>query len=172
MTDRLHSGCAHLLTLATPRGRFCLGLLTVVLPEARVHVALNISGVLEDVGDYALLECPPEEVELTNSGLLDLGLTVDLERNALAAAERIKKTLAIRLELTLVLEVDNELFAVEEVGHVELLGVVGDEPLDYAETDRCAARQKWQNLVNAPRVIIELLQPLDDEVLFALNAAL
>lgn len=67
---------------------------------------------------------------------------------------------------------DNELFAIEEVGHVELLGVVGDEPLDYAETDRCGARQEWQNLVNAPRVIIELLQPLDDEVLLALNAAL
>ena len=142
VTDRLHGGGAHLLTLAPPRRRFCLGLLTVVLPEARVHVVLNSDSVLQNVGHNTLLDGPPEEVELTNSGLLDLGLTVDLERNALTATKWIKQPLAIRLELTLVLEVDNELFVIEEVGHIELFGIVGDEPLDHAETNRCSARQK------------------------------
>ena len=128
-----------------------------MLPETRVHVALNISGVFKNVGHHTLLNRPSEKVELTNSGLLNFGLTVNLKRNALTPAKRIKQTLAVRLELTLVLEVDDELFAVQEVGHVELFGIVGDEPLNHTETDRCGARQKWQNLVNAPRVVIELL---------------
>ncbi len=142
MTDRLHSGGAHLLTLAPPRRRFCLGFLTIVFPEARVHVVLNSGSVLQNVGHHALLDRPPEEVELTNSGLLDLGLSVHLERNALTATERIKQTLAVCFELALVLEVDNELFVIEEVGHIELFGIIGDEPLDHAETNRCGARQK------------------------------
>ena len=157
MTDRLHGRRAHLLALATPRRRFCLGLLTVVLPEARIHVMLNCGSILKDVGHHALLDRPPEEVELTNSGLLDLGLSVDLERNALTTTERIKQPLAIRLEFALILEMDNELFVIEEVGHIELFGIVGDEPLDDTETNRRGARQKWQNLINAPRIIVELL---------------
>lgn len=112
MTDRLHRRGAHLLALAATRGRFCLGFLTVVLPETRVHITFNIGCVFENVGHYSLLERPPEEIQLAHRGLLDLRLVADLERNALAAAERIKQTLAVGFELALVLEMDNELFAV------------------------------------------------------------
>ncbi len=172
MTDRLHGRGAHLLALAAARGGLGLGLLTVVLPETRIHIALNIGSVLQNVANNSFLKRPPEEVQLTHSGLLNLGLSVNLERNPLTAAERVKQTLAVGLQLTLVLEVNNELLAVQEVGHIELLGVVGDEPLYHAETNRCATRQKWQNLLNTSRVIVEVLEPFDDEVLLALNAAL
>lgn len=142
-TDRLHGRGAHLLALAASRGGFCLGFLAVVFPEARIHVALNVGGVFQYVGDDTLLQRPPEEVELTNSGLLNLGLTMDLERNAFATAKRIKQTLAIGLELTLVLEMDNELLAIQQIGHIELFGIVGDEPFHHAETNRRGTCQKW-----------------------------
>ena len=143
VTNRFHRRGAHLLAFTTPRDRFCFGLLAVVLPETRIHIVLNGRGVLQYVGYNTLLQRPPEEVQLTHSGFLNLGLAVDLERNTLAATERIKQPLTVRFELTLVLEMDDELFVIQEVGHIELLGIVCDEPLHHAETNRCGARQEW-----------------------------
>ncbi len=46
MRHRLRGRLAHLLTLATPRGRFGFGCLAVMLPETRVHIGVNRSGIL------------------------------------------------------------------------------------------------------------------------------
>ncbi len=168
----------HLLALATPRGCFGLRLLAVMLPVAGIHIAFNVGGVFDNVGHHALLQSPTEEVELADGGLLNGRLTADLEADTLTTAEGIKETLGIRLEFTLVVEVDQELTGRsvrgfdQGVGHIELLGVVRDEPVDQAETHRRGARQNWENLLQSPRLVVEVLEPTNNEILFALNAAL
>lgn len=170
MIDGLHGRGTHLLALAAARRGLFGGRLAVMLPETRIHIALNVYSILQNVVNDSFLECPPEEIQLAHCGLLDRGLPADLERDAFAATEGVKETLAIRLEFALVLEVDNELFVIEEVAHVELLGVVRNEPLDNAETHGGRACQKGCDLLNAPRLIVEILKPTYDEVLFALDA--
>lgn len=170
MVDGLHGGGAHLLSFpATRRGLFS-GRFAVMLPETRIHIALNVGGVLQNVVNYSFLECPPEEIQLAHGGLIDRWLPADLERDAFAATEGIEETLAIRLEFALVLEMDYELLVVEEVAHIELLGVVRDEPLDDAETHGGRTRQKGCDLLNASRLIVEILEPADNKVLLALDA--
>ena len=172
MVDGLHGGGTHLLAFAATRRSLFGGGFAIMLAEARVHVALNIGGVLENVVNDTFLDGPPEEVQLAHRGLLDGRFPANLERNALAAAEWVEEALTVGFELALVLEVDDELAAVQRVPDVVLFGVVGDEPLDDAEADGCGARQKGHDGLDAPGLIVEILQPADDEILLALNAAL
>ena len=58
----------------------------------------------------------------------------DLETDTLTSAEGIKEFLAIRLELVLVVHVDNEFLAVENVGNGVNLGVVCHEPVNQTLT--------------------------------------
>lgn len=155
--DRLHRRGAHLLAFAAARRGLFGGRLAVMLPETCIHIALNVGSVLENVGNDSFLECPPEEVQLTHSGFLDRRLSADLKRDAFTATEGIKETLAVGLEFTLVLEVHNELFVIEEVTDIELFGVVRDEPLDNAETHGSRTCQKRCNLLNASRLVVEIL---------------
>ncbi len=131
--DRLHSRLRHLLALATTRGSLGLGFLAIVLPETRIHIGFNCDSVLENVVYDFLLDRPPEEIELTNGGLLDRRLTADLKADSFAAAKWIKEALRIGLELALVVEMYHELTAFQHVANVELLAVVRDEPVDEAE---------------------------------------
>lgn len=172
MINSLHRGGTHLLAFAPARWSLFGSGLAVVLAEARVHVALNVGGVLENVVNDAFLDGPPEEVQLAHRGLLDGRLPADLERDALTATEGVEETLAVRLELALVLEVDDELAAVQSVPDVVLFGVVRDEPLDDAEADGRRARQKGHDGLDTPGLVVEILQPADDEILLALDATL
>ena len=145
--DSLHRRVTHLLALATARGRLGLGFLAVMLPETDIHVALNVSDVLENVVNDAFLDRPTKEVELADSGLLNGGRAVHLKTDALAAAKRIEQTLAIRLELALVMKVDHKragsglTFIVccchrcKGIAHIELLGVIRYEPVNESQTD-------------------------------------
>ncbi len=174
--DRLHRRMAHLLPLAASRRRLHLRLLTVMFPETHVHITLNVRCVCQNVADHALLNGPAEEVELAHRRLLNRRLATDLEADALATAKRIKKALRIRLELTLVMEVDHELTRrrvfCQGIADIELLGIIRDEPVDETETDCARPCQNGEHLFQPPRLVVEVLEPADDEILFALDAVL
>lgn len=131
---RLHGRLAHLLALTPPRRRLDLRLLTVMLPEADIHVLLHIGHVLQNVVDHALLDRPSEEIQLAHGGLLNRRLAADLEADALPSAKRIKQPLRIGLELALVVEMHHELARARlvrnRIADVELLGIIGDEPVN------------------------------------------
>ncbi len=133
---RFHGRLGHLLALAAPRVRLRLRLLAIMLPEAGIHVALNVSGVRQNVVHHPLLQRPPEEVQLAHRRLLNRGMPADLECDAFTATEWIKQTLGIGLQLTFILEMNHEragsitLWLVDRIRHVELFGVVRDKPVD------------------------------------------
>ncbi len=178
MIDRLHGGLAHLLALAATRGRLLFGLLAVMLPETDIHIALNVGDMIGDVADHLFLNGPPEEVELANGGLLNGRLTAYLEVDAFATAEGIKESLAIGLEFALVMEMHHELARGgrvtlhQGITDIELLGVVRDKPVNKAQTDGRCTGQYGHDLFQSPRLIVEVLEPADNEVLFALDAIL
>jgi len=130
---RLHRRMTHLLALSPTCRRFYFSVLTIVLPETDVHVALDIDDVLQNIIDHTLLDGPAEEIQLAYCGLLYRCLATDLEADALSAAERVEEPLRIGLEFTLVVEMYHELAIFMCVGHVELLGIVRHEPIDQAE---------------------------------------
>ena len=176
MVDCLHRRMAHLLPLTAPRGSLHLRLLAIMFPETHVHIALNVDRVRQNIADHALLNGPAEEIELAHRRLLDRRLAADLEADALATAKRIEEALRIRLEFTLVMEVDHELTRrrvfCQGIADVELLGIVRDEPVDQTETHGARAGQNGQHLFQSPRLVVEVLEPADDEILFALDAVL
>lgn len=132
----------HFLALATTRGRFGFGFLAVMFPVAGIHIAFDIGGVFNDVGHHTFLQGPAEEVELTDSGLLNGWLTAHLKTDALTTAEGIKQSLGVRLEFAFVVKVHQKLtgrhiWCLDQwVCHVELFGVVRDKPVDQTQTYR------------------------------------
>lgn len=170
MIYELHRGSAHLFASSAAGRGLGLRLLTIVLPEAGIHIVLNRGGVLENVGENSFLDCPPEEVQLAHRGLLNRRRAGRLEADPVATAERVKQTFGVGLEFAFVLEMDDELLAIQRVADIELLGVVGDEPFYHAEADGSAAVEEGCNLRNASGCIVELLEPADNELLFALDA--
>ena len=172
MCDGLHRRLRHLLALPATRRRLGLGFLAVMLPEARIHVGLNRRCVLENVVHDSLLDRPPEEVQLTYGGLLNRRLTADLEADALAAAEGVKETLGVRLELALVVKVHHELPTLQLITYIELLAVVRYEPIDEAQRDGGLTCKYGQYGLEVSRLVVKVLEPSNDEVLLALNATL
>ncbi len=168
----LRRALAHLLALAATGGGLLLRLLAVMLPETHVHVLLDVSGVLHNIIYHALLNGPTEEVELAHGRLLNRGLPADLETDTLATTEGVEQALRVGLELAFVVEVHHEGALLQRVADVELLGVVRHEPVDQTETDGRLALQNGCDLLKAPRLVVEVLEPADDEILLALNAAL
>lgn len=172
----LHRGMAHLLTFAPPRGGFDLRLLAVMFAETDIHILLNVGDVGQNIADHAHLNGPSEEIQLSYGGLVDRRLSTDLEADALTAAEWIKEPLGIGLEFALVMEVDHKLAGSagglfdKRVTNIELLGIIGHEPVDESETYGTCAGQNRHYLFEAPRLIVEVLEPTNDEILFALNA--
>jgi len=165
-----HGGLTHLLALTTTSGRLDFGILTVMFPKTDIHILLNFAHVLQDITQHTLFDRPSEEIQLAHRCLLNRGRTADLKTDALTTTKRIKQTLAIRFELAFVMEMHHELTLFMDVIHIELLGIVRYEPVDETETDRRRTRQNRQNLLQGPRLIVEILQPTNDEILFALNA--
>ena len=171
----LHRGMAHLLTFAPPRGGFNLRLLAVVLAETNIHIPLNVGDVGQNIADHTHLNSPSEEIQLSYSGLVDGRLSTDLEAYALTAAEWIKEPLGIGLEFALVMEVDHKLagggtsLLDQRVTNIELLGIIGHEPVYESETHGARTGQNRHYLFEAPRLIVEVLEPTNDEILFALN---
>ena len=178
MVDRLHRRMTHLLALPATRRRLGLRLLAIVLLETNIHITLNVSHVRNDVPDHAHLNRPAEEVELSHGGLLNRRLAADLETDALTATERIEEPLRIRFEFALVVEMNHKLTAGvrrligQRITNIELLGIIGDEPVDETQTHRRCSCQNRQNLGQSPRLVVKLLEPADNEILFALNAVL
>ncbi len=177
MVHRLHGRLAHFLPL--PTARRCLGLdfLAVMLPETDIHIALNRRHVLQNVAHHALLNGPAEEIELAHGGLFNGRVTANLETDALPPTKRVKEALRIGLELALVVEVHHELtgqtgFIRERIADVELLRIVRDEPVNEAETHGALTGQNGEHLFEPPRLVIKVLEPADNEILFALDAAL
>ena len=163
---------AHFLALAPTRGCLRLGLLTVMFPETDIHIFLNRGEMFQDIGNDSLLNGPTEEIQLAHCCLLNRRLAADLETDSFATAKRIKEALGIRLEFAFVMEVDEELPVFMEIGHIELLGIVGHEPVYETEADWARAGQNRQNLFKASRLIVECLEPHDNEVLLPLDAIL
>jgi hypothetical protein len=168
----LRRAVAHLLPLTAARRCLLLRLLAVMLPETDVHVLLDIGCMGHNIVYHALLNGPTEEVKLAHGRLLNGGLPADLETDALTTAEGVEQTLGVRLEFALVVEVDHEGAILQRVADVELLGVVRHEPVDQAETDGRFALQDGEDRLQSPRLVVEILEPADDEILLALNAAL
>jgi len=169
MVHRLHGRLAHLFALSAPCWRRALRILTVMLAEASVHVRLNSLLISQNVAKDALLDRPTEEIQLADRRLINWRVAANLETNTVATAEWIKEPFGIRLELALIMKVDHELAIVHRIGHVKLLGIVRDEPVDETETDRRSATQNGQDFLQAPRLIIEILEPADNEVLLTLD---
>ncbi len=143
-----------------------------MLAEARIHIYFDVRCVDHNILQDTLLDRPPEEVQLAHRRLFDRrGAGYD-ETDALPTTEGVKQLLAVRLEFALVLKMDDELAFVENIGNIELFGVVRDEPLDDTETDGSTAIQEGENSLNTPGLVIELLEPTNNIVLFALDAVL
>lgn len=98
--------------------------------ETHIHIPLNIGDMIQDILDDPLLQSPAEEVQLADGGLFNRRRTADLEADAFTTAERIKETLGIRLEFAFIMEMHHELCGILRIADVELLGIVGDEPVD------------------------------------------
>ena len=169
---RLHRRMTHLLALAPTGGCLDFGLLTVMFPETDIHIALNIGDVFQNILDNPLLYGPTEEIQLAHSGLLNRCLTANLEADAFATAKRIKEALGIRLEFALVMEVHHELAVLLGIRDIEFLGIIRDEPVYEAETDGAGTGEDRKDFLKSPRLIIEILEPADYEILFALDAVL
>jgi hypothetical protein len=79
------------------------------------------------VFNYAVLYAPPEEVQLGTGG------REPLELDALRTAKGVEELLAVGLQLRLVVRVDEELLAIQDIRDIVLLGVVRHEPVDQPE---------------------------------------
>ncbi len=103
-------------------------------------------------------------------------MALNLEPDAFATAEWVEQSLAVCFELSLVMEMHHELtlytFHEERVAHVELLGIIGHEPVDESEADGARACQNRERFLESPRLIVEVLEPPHNEILFALDAVL
>ena len=172
MIDGLHRRMAHLLTLTPPRRRFGLWLLAIVLPETDIHITLHIGDVLQNILDDPLLDGPTEEIQLAHRGLLNRCLATNLEADSFAAAKGIKESLRIGLEFALVMEMHHELALLMQIRYAEFLGVVCHEPVDESQTDGARTSQNRQYLFKSPRLIVEVLEPANNEILLALDTIL
>ncbi len=89
--------------------------------------------MFRNVTENPLFMCPAEEIHLPD-GCQEIIHAFALEDNTVMAAEGIKKLLAVCLRLTLIVQIHKELLAVEHVGGVVFLRVVGDEDINQTET--------------------------------------
>ena len=109
---------------------------------------------------------------MADGGLFDGRRAADLEADALTTAEGVKEPLGIGLEFALVVEMHHELRGILGVADVKLLGIVGDEPVDQAKADGRCPGQNGEDGFQPTRLVVEVLEPTDNEILFALDAIL
>ena len=70
------------------------------------------------------------------------------------------------------MKVDHELAILVKIADVVFLGIVRHEPVDEAQTHGAGAGQYRHHLFKTPRLIVEILEPADNEILFSLDAIL
>ena len=109
---------------------------------------------------------------MSHSSLFNGRRTADLEANAFTTAERIEEPLGIRLQFALVVEMYHELRGILGIADVELLGIVGDKPVDQTEADGGCPGQDREDGFQPTRLVVEVLEPTDNEILFALDTVL
>jgi len=147
--------------------RCCLSDLRV-LTHLRIHFSLYGCRIEAEIIQNSLLKSPAEEVQLSNS--CEKGrLTGNLEVDSFTTAEGIKEFLAVRLQLTLVIRVDEKLLPLENIRCVVCLGVVGDEPVNETEGESGRAEENRENLSNIRTLRIEALKTLYNEFLLAMD---
>lgn len=70
------------------------------------------------------------------------------------------------------MEMHHELAILVQVTDIEFLGIVRDEPVDQPQTNGARTGQNRKHGLESPRLIVEILEPANNEVLFALDAIL
>lgn len=136
--------------------------------ESCVHIPLNRLAIDRDVLQNVLLDRPAKEVELTDSRH-KLLMAACLKQDALPSAKRVKKTFGIRIQFALIVEIDKELALPHKIRRIVLLGVVCDEVIHKSKTYGGLALQNRHESIEMSRMHVELLQPSNDQILFALN---
>jgi len=121
--DPLSRGCTRL--------RVRLPSLQLLL-RIRVHGRLNLRRVQRDIIQNTLLDRPTEKVELAHRRHEGRRIH-DLEHDTLPTAKGIKELLTVCLQLRLVVRIDEELLAIQNIGGAILLRVVRDEPVNEAQ---------------------------------------
>ena len=101
--------------------------------------------------------CPTEEIELPD-GCYEWFTRTGLEKDAFMSAEWVKEFLAVCLGLALVVEIDHELLAIEHVGRIVFLGVVGDEDINESKTIWPVPLHNLDDIVKVLQRGIELLE--------------
>jgi hypothetical protein len=96
-------------------------------------------------------------------------LTGHLEVDPLTTAEGIKEFLTVRLQLTLVVRVDEELLSLKDIGCVMCLGLIRNEPINEAEGESGCSEENGENLGNIRTLGVETLETLYNELLLAVD---
>ena len=100
----------------------------------RIHLRLYRLKMRLEILNDLLLNGPSEEVQLAHCR--DKGRdTRSAEHDTLPPAKGIKELLAVRLQLALVIHVDHELLATQEIADRVALSVVRHEPIYQSQTD-------------------------------------
>lgn len=103
-------------------------LLRLARRHARLHIGVDIVAMSKQVLNYVILHSPGKKVQLTNGG------RNTVEVYARPTAEWIKHLLTVGLEMRLVCQIHNHVLSgFRNVGHVVLLGIIGDEPIQNAQ---------------------------------------
>jgi len=147
--------------------RCCLSNLRV-LTHLRIHFSLYGCRIEAEIIQDSLFKSPAEEVQLSNC-CEKRRLTGNLEVDSLTAAEGIKELLAVRLQLTLVICVDEELLSFKNVRCVVCLRIVGDKPVNETEGESGRAEENGENLGDIRTLRIEALETLYNEFLFTVD---
>jgi len=123
-----------------------------------------------DIGQNVLLDGPAKEIQLGHRG--EKGRMIrNLEIDSLTAAKGIKEFLAVGFQLALVVPVDQELLAVQNIIRGVSLGVIGNKPINYSKTDFRGALEHGDNLGDVIHCCIETLKRIYDEFLLTVNLA-
>ena len=81
--------------------------------------------VMQNIG----LQCPTEEIQLSNGGG-ERVMIWNLEQNSLSAAIGVKILLGVRLELPFVTQIHQELLTVQRIAYEVFTTVFGNEPIN------------------------------------------
>ena len=96
----------------------------------------------------------------------------NLEENPLATAKGVEELLAIRLQLRLVVHVDEKLLAIQDIGDSVLLRIVCNKPVNEAQRHLRCALENLDQLLLVRVLTIETLERTYDKLLLAMNLAL
>jgi len=108
---RVGRGLREPLTGIGPR-RILSRLLLIL--RIHVHGRLDLGRVESNIVQHPLLQCPPKEVQLPD-GSHEGRRIRDLEHDPLPTAKGVEELLAVGLQLRLVVRVDEELLAVQNI---------------------------------------------------------